>query len=183
MYHIYTLSDPRDASIRYVGMSQNAYKRYAMHLMNRSGMDNAKQNWIGELLQAGLGPTLNIVETVETKEKTEKREAYWIQYHLNLGAPLLNVSKNNLTRNQKHVSFLPPRKPIGISLAEVQMDLIPPNVRFLNLDTVALVLGRPKAKIRKWILQRSLIAYDIGGWKVKPEDLEKFIESRRNIQG
>lgn len=96
MYHIYTLSDPGTQEVRYVGLSQNAHKRLAMHLLNPGKQDSPKNQWVQELLKDGTAPILSIIETPETRKEAEDREAYWIQYYLKSHAPLFNISKNRL---------------------------------------------------------------------------------------
>lgn len=94
MYHIYTLIDPQTNNIRYVGMSQNAYKRYGGHLIIPSKNLTKKDLWVQEILSAGLAPTLCIIETLTTKEEAEQREGYWIHHYAQKDPTLLNVNKN-----------------------------------------------------------------------------------------
>lgn len=53
---------------------------------------------------------------------------------------------------------------------------------YLTVDQIAEELGVAKTTVREWIQEKKLIAYKLGrNWKVKRTDLEKFIESTRNI--
>lgn len=52
-YQIYALLDPRDSTVRYVGMSRNAQKRLFQHLLGDS-RNEYKHGWIRELLERGL---------------------------------------------------------------------------------------------------------------------------------
>src|SRR5258708_1314675 len=58
-YVVYALSDPRDNSIHYVGISKNIQKRFKQHL-TCSGMNLQKNIWMVELLQQNLQPNLII---------------------------------------------------------------------------------------------------------------------------
>lgn len=93
MYSIYTLSDPRDNSVRYVGLSKNAYKRYGSHLLNLESNNTPKDHWVTELLNLGILPVLNVIETVETHDMAEEREHYWIHFYLQTKVNILNVAK------------------------------------------------------------------------------------------
>lgn len=126
MHQIYTLSDARENRPRYVGLSQNAYQRYGGHLVNLDRR-TAKDAWIGSLLDAGILPTLTIIETVETRAQAEEREHYWIHHYLQIGANLFNVAKvgykprptstsTSLTIQQAKLELSPEAKEIKITL-------------------------------------------------------------------
>src|SRR6266496_4132123 len=91
MYSVYALVDPRDEAIRYIGMSKNVWRRYAMHLVMASRMTPEKDAWVKELNRLDLSPLLKILEIAETKEEARKRETHWIQHYLNIDAQLINM--------------------------------------------------------------------------------------------
>ena len=76
MKYIYTLTDPRDGAIRYVGETLNPIMRLRLHIAQfKTG--RAKDQWIKELEQEKLRPVMNIVEEVPVADaKTKERE--WI---------------------------------------------------------------------------------------------------------
>lgn len=85
--YIYTLSDPRDNQIRYVGKSVNPRKRIDNHL-------NIKRKahcscWIQSLKSLGLKPIFSIIETT-TKDEWVERERHWIAYYKQKGYNLTN---------------------------------------------------------------------------------------------
>ncbi len=90
---IYALVDPRDHTTRYVGRSDDVQYRLYHHL---HGIGDSRQTrrWIKELLQQGLSPILQILETIEATsnplEKAREREDYWIGVKLGQGCNLLN---------------------------------------------------------------------------------------------
>ena len=95
-YTIYALIDPRDDTIRYVGMSKDAQFRLFQHLHRTAGGESKQaRHWINELQQSNLTPILKILETIERTDDAYsvacEREHYWIEKLLRAGVPLLNV--------------------------------------------------------------------------------------------
>ena len=76
-YQIYALIDPRDNTIRYVGMSDDAQYRFYQHLQC-IGIGERERQWIKELQQLNLSLTLQILETVDPniQEAACEREKY-----------------------------------------------------------------------------------------------------------
>lgn len=89
MYVIYTLIDPRDHTVHYVGMTDNVYKRFLAHI-NCSGNNLEKNLWIQELRRANVLVLLKTLETTEDVGYARIREAYWIQHFVSLHEPLTN---------------------------------------------------------------------------------------------
>ena len=86
--YIYTLTDPRDDGVCYVGVSVKPSKRLtAIKRGSHCGRDVAR--WAVELACGGLEPQLDIVETVPTVDR-HTRELSWIQRMLKQGHDLLN---------------------------------------------------------------------------------------------
>ena len=48
---------------------------------------------------------------------------------------------------------------------------------------VARNIGLTEERVRQLIRERKIKATKIGGWLVRPEDLQAFIESRTNVRG
>ena len=51
---------------------------------------------------------------------------------------------------------------------------------YLTVEQVAKQLGLTEYRIRELIREKQSRATKIGQWRIKPEDLEAFIESRTN---
>lgn len=85
---IYALVDPRTDAIRYVGVtSQQLETRLSMHLSSVSaGKTSPVYQWIAELRELGLRPTIKLVE--ETHDRL--REMYWIAFFRERGMDLTN---------------------------------------------------------------------------------------------
>lgn len=88
--YIYTLSDPRDGEVRYVGATVNPAKRYFRSSRPRLYFGRRLGKWFGELNAAGLSPIMTIIETCPTVSRGY-REVYWIAYYVERGAKLLNT--------------------------------------------------------------------------------------------
>jgi predicted GIY-YIG superfamily endonuclease len=72
MYIVYGLVDPRNNVTRYVGMTDNVYKRFQQH-MYCDGSNPRKDGWIGELKALNKMLVMVTLEEVETLYKaTEK---------------------------------------------------------------------------------------------------------------
>lgn len=52
---------------------------------------------------------------------------------------------------------------------------------YLTVEKVAKQLGLSEYRVRELIREKQIRAIKIGQWRVKPEDLETFLKSRRNV--
>lgn len=88
--YIYTLSDPRDNSIHYVGLSSNPKQRWYQHNQCTDGSQE-KINWIRELKQLHLKTRLTILEEIEGSIRDAwPREKHWIDVYTAQGQPITN---------------------------------------------------------------------------------------------
>lgn len=94
---IYSLTDPRDGRVRYVGRSENPQRRLLGHLSCGDGSPGKRQ-WIRSLRADGQKPTIAVLETVPFKQAKDA-ERQWIERLVASGASLLNgeVSRRSLT--------------------------------------------------------------------------------------
>ncbi len=95
MISVYALVDPRDDTVHYIGLSKNPAKRYSQHLSSRQ-RNQAKKQWIQELLTSQLLPKLTILEEVPPDQNAFEREAYWTKYYARARHPLTNLEKTRL---------------------------------------------------------------------------------------
>ena len=91
MVYIYSLKDPRDYQIKYIGKALDIDKRYKQHIKNYTNKKSLKSSWVLSLLQYGLQPILEIVE-ICNESKWQEREKYWIKYYKELGFDLKNMT-------------------------------------------------------------------------------------------
>lgn len=103
MYSIYTLIDPRDDHVCYVGITEDVYVRFAQHL--RCTDNNIDKNsWIQELKSANVMLIMRTIELAETFEEAREREDYWIHFYLSQGERLLNAQIAQLFTYEDFVS-------------------------------------------------------------------------------
>ena len=74
---IYSLSDPINGQVRYIGKSDNPSKRLNQHIKNYPNKTNYKNNWISSLTSKNLNPVLDVIDEVEISN-WEYWEKYWI---------------------------------------------------------------------------------------------------------
>jgi hypothetical protein len=85
---VYTLRDPRDGEIRYVGLSHNPGMRFVGH-MTALG-PGPKDQWVRALLQQGLTPQFFVEETFSDLARAQLFEIAYIKALRDAGTPLLN---------------------------------------------------------------------------------------------
>lgn len=80
-YFIYKLSDPRDFSVRYVGLTVDIVARYQQHLSCKE--NNPKKNgWIQSLINRGALPIMERIDRISGFQKAREVESYWLHYYL-----------------------------------------------------------------------------------------------------
>ena len=112
MYSIYCLKDPRTNQIRYVGMTgENPYVRLGAHISGvfsgSLSRNNKKKRWIRDLVEKGLLPKLQILETTNTSKSALKLESSWIKQFKKDGVDLVNMINRPNTYNgrKKRIEF------------------------------------------------------------------------------
>lgn len=88
--YIYTLSDPRTGTVRYVGKTVNPKQRRHNHSNIARDKGTHKRNWINQLKQEKLRPLFEIIEEVDSDWKFW--EKYWIQQFKVWGFSLTNTT-------------------------------------------------------------------------------------------
>lgn len=133
-YTIYALIDPRDNSIRYIGITNNPDQRLDEHLSGR-GNNPPKREWVYELRRLGLAPIMQPLETGLTLPVALERESFLIQHYLNAGYALLNlritpylsyITRKNIPPRQAFMNRSPerlesrtPRRQVTVKLDEL----------------------------------------------------------------
>lgn len=90
--YIYSLSDPTDSEIRYIGKTSKPSARLMSHIKNSYSKRTYKDKWIQKLLADGKYPKLTILEETD-KIKWEEREKHWIAYGKKQGWRLTNATE------------------------------------------------------------------------------------------
>jgi hypothetical protein len=90
---VYTLTDPRDGEIRYVGCTADPLAaRRSGHLTDvyaGNNPDCLKASWLLELVELGLKPEINAVEVVPFQGR-DIYELFWIRHFKAKGCRLTN---------------------------------------------------------------------------------------------
>ncbi len=114
-WEIYTLSDPRDERVRYVGCTHCGDKRLKAHLSDaRRGEKGKRNDWIRELLALQLEPQRAVLESGLGNgwESAEKR---WIRRFRESDADLTNIADGG----QGKPGFKPAASTIALRRAKV----------------------------------------------------------------
>ncbi len=91
MYSVYALCDPETFEAYYIGCSLDVRRRYLNHFQKSQRRSRVKHAWLDYLEMQGLRPVLIVLEGNIKEPDAFNREAYWIAYYHNLGAPLTNL--------------------------------------------------------------------------------------------
>lgn len=95
---IYTLSDPRDKVVRYIGKTVKALKdrlSHHLHVAKTAGHRkeyNHRACWIRSLIKIGLRPDIEEIDSSPWNESQEL-EIYWISQFKTWGFDLVNTTK------------------------------------------------------------------------------------------
>lgn len=87
--YIYTLSNPNDGEVRYVGKTDDIENRLKEHIRKHMYKTTYKNNWIKSLKKIGLTPKIEILDTVSSNEWCFW-EKYWISQFKVWGFNLTN---------------------------------------------------------------------------------------------
>jgi len=89
---IYTLSDPRDGRVRYIGKTERSLKqRLSQHVYASEQSSHFTANWIKSLLAEGLIPIIEELEVIEVGGDWVEAEQRWIKIYRERGAALTNL--------------------------------------------------------------------------------------------
>lgn len=88
--YIYTLTDPRDFKVKYIGKTNNIKKRLYRHITESNG-NSKKDNWIKKLNEINLSPIIEVLDTCED-DYINKLEIYWISQFISWGFELKNTT-------------------------------------------------------------------------------------------
>ncbi len=93
-YSVYALSDPRDHAVHYVGMSKNPEQRLKQHVRNAP-------KWVQGLLEQGVKPVLQVLESVPDLKTAQEREKHWIHHFEGKGFALENLVHNEAAHRER----------------------------------------------------------------------------------
>lgn len=88
---IYSLHDPRDGLVRYIGKTVNSPEsRFKAHIREGGATSSLMRSWINELKSLSLIPELHIVAKCEPS-KLDELEMFYIAEHRSIGFDLFNI--------------------------------------------------------------------------------------------
>jgi hypothetical protein len=87
-FYIYTLSDPRNNEVRYVGVTRDADQRLKEHLHPKKKTHCSY--WVKSLLGDGIVPEMTVIESGVIGRS--ERERYWIKKYREGGSDLTNLT-------------------------------------------------------------------------------------------
>ena len=90
---VYTITDPRDLMIKYVGITTNPKNRFCKHNSYKQGKEGIlKRNWILKIKSLGLNPIIDIIDEGDI-DYCQKAETGYIKLLMACGAKLKNRAK------------------------------------------------------------------------------------------
>lgn len=91
---VYTITDPRDYLVKYVGITTNPKNRFCKHRSLKQGKEGiVKRNWLLKLHKLGLEPIIDIIDE-GTVDYCMKAETGYIKLFMACGANLKNRAAN-----------------------------------------------------------------------------------------
>lgn len=107
MSTVYALIDPRDAEVRYVGLtSMRVEARLARHLSTSASVKVSA--WVKEIKSSGMVPQITVLEDNILDELEHETETFWINFMKNTGAKLLNVEMESKKTQVRFDKAAPP---------------------------------------------------------------------------
>jgi predicted GIY-YIG superfamily endonuclease len=93
IYSIYTLSDPRDGIVFYVGITNGPLsKRLYGHTVGKITYKTPKDGYVRMIQEDGAEPAINCIDSIcDNKEDALILEMYWINKLRAAGHPLQNI--------------------------------------------------------------------------------------------
>lgn len=182
---IYALNCPVTGQTRYVGKAVNPSRRFKKHLSDVSS--NPRTDWIRGLLNAGLKPTLEVLDEVP-EEFWLQWEIAWIDFFRELGFNLVNsnIGGAGPTRHSAEAIF----KMRAASLGKPKSETHREHIRIAKLgntnmlgkhhseETRAKLSAGKKGKSLSEAHCKALSAAKLGT-KQTPEHIEKRMAPRR----
>ena len=103
MRYIYTLSDPNTLEVRYIGQTNNIYRRFNDHINsslneNSTKFNTHKANWIRKIANSGNRPVIKIIDECNTLDESNYLERYYIEKYTNDGYNLTNSYVTDVTK-------------------------------------------------------------------------------------
>lgn len=89
-YTVYALVDPRDDTLRYIGITNDVYRRFIEHV-RCTGSNQKKNEWIASMKVAQVMVEMRVIDRALTLSEAKQKEDEWIHRLLAEGSLLLNI--------------------------------------------------------------------------------------------
>lgn len=124
MRYIYKLIDPISMEIRYIGQTNDLYRRYNDHLSsslnnNSDTYNTYKSRWIRKLISDGYKPIIEIIEECDNLEISNLRERYHIYKSSMDGCKLTNSYISDVTEYSIETRRKMSESKLGKSLIDI----------------------------------------------------------------
>jgi len=97
---IYTLIDPRNGQVKYVGKTVDPKDRLRRHIAIRLDQPMTKcKQWIAQLLASGLRPLMSVIDTCKTSD-WESVEKMYIKKFRDSGVDITNIADGGAMPSQ-----------------------------------------------------------------------------------
>lgn len=90
---IYTLEDPRNNTVKYIGITTNTLANRLSHHCSCLKRNNYKINWIRQLKKLNLKPIIKELDVCDTFKEALYFERYWIKQFKSWGFNLVNSTE------------------------------------------------------------------------------------------
>lgn len=102
MRYIYTLTDPSTKEIRYVGQTNEPKRRFNDHISssineNSESYDTYKARWIRRVLNNNLTPIMDIIDSCNYLDESNKLEKFYVKLLIDGGNRLTNSHITDVT--------------------------------------------------------------------------------------
>jgi predicted GIY-YIG superfamily endonuclease len=154
MYVVYALCDPDELyKVCYIGISQDIYNRFFQHLRDTES-NSLKAQWLKGLRERNRVPYCKVLEEVKTEEDARDREAYWVQFYVQLHMPLTNAVIPQILTFHPRYSRLPPSK----DAMEKARRMLSQGIGYKR---IALNTGLTEYNVRKIATENAIIIEDV----------------------
>jgi hypothetical protein len=188
--YVYSLADPRNNQVRYIGKSINPFKRFVEHKSEK--YKNHKCNWVQSLKKLNLIPILEIIECCKAEE-VEFWENYYIGLYKSWGFNLVNdiipgkITKNYSQKTKNKISSSNIGKKSGLESYKAQPIL---QRDYSNKEILGVFHSINQAslltKVSKQSIYNSYVSGKIAGgyiWeKITKEEYKQLIKNNYSVK-
>lgn len=179
---VYALTDPRNDSVHYVGLSTSGMMRPQQHwsdVFNRN-KGKALRPWFEDLVGSGIRYQIKILECCEDIEYLRCAERSWIARYRQAREPLANITAGGETMSEKGKNIIrAQREAIGHARMRAILEVIGTGPCFMTDAELAAQIGIRERQLRKYLSR--LIDYGMLRRQVEHFSMPGVIRKRRTL--